>query len=230
MRVLPYLFFLPRRQNLNKEGILNMATKVSRTKIVTSGKLNYATRQSIERYWKKFEEDGDHLSHTIEYDSKKDETTITMLPCVVLEEESYSVSGRSNQPTESYSRHIVIDGEMPTITGNGIGYDEFIQKYWMPIKKSVNKEVVLTINVDKAGKYHVIQGIKFSLYVDSRCKNVSAALKKSTDQLVETIRQIAEEALPAAMPAAGKLNKISQDIADRIEANGLAPDSLQNPR
>ena len=117
MRVLPYLFFLPRRQNLNKEGILNMATKVSRTKIVTSGKLNSATRQSIERYWKKFEEDGDHLSHTIEYDSKKDETTITMLPCVVLEEESYSVSGRSNQPTESYSRHIVIDGEMPTITG-----------------------------------------------------------------------------------------------------------------
>lgn len=145
--------------------------------------------------------------------------TIRIYPCSLNETSFMRVQNEDDADNGiSFGRDIHMFGHLPPAyelleDKSALDGQHFIEKFWMPIRKKYNKNVVLTYsrNTDSQGG-----SIDIQLIIDARCKEVKRNLDGAAWDLMEALRKITADADVSEMPAARTVDQVSMFIAEHI--------------
>lgn len=144
---------------------------------------------------------------------------IRIYPCSLNETGFMCVQNENDADNGiSFGRDIHMYGHLPYVyelreEKTALEGQQFIEKFWMPIRKKYNKNVVLTYRRNTSSRG---ESIDIQLIIDARCKEVKRTLDGAAWDLMEALRQIAADASVNEMPVVRTLDQVSMFISEHV--------------
>ena len=188
--------------------------KVDRTCIVANGEIPRDLAMKL------FEDDCQErmASMVYDYDKEADTTELRFYPCKRITIES--TIKRAGQMVLCREHKLVMTGAIPS-------FIDFVESYWMPIRKRAKKEKTNLKWVVMYPPRRVIYdgdvtrtGTEIGFSIDYRCDEglADATVIMACDAVSEKLRLIVSDVNPALMRSAKLLDEISMYIAEQLNA------------
>lgn len=168
-------------------------------------------RTEVYQVWEKVR--GEQLaSLRYDYDEEAEVTQLQLFPFKEIAQETLKLPGRSLDTSKTWGRKFVMLGApvMPGVKSKD-EQGRFIQDYWMPIKRSVRKEVAMCY-LEQIDLETGERSTAFDLIVDSRSEQADDVLDSASQQLATCLRQLVMNAPVDECPAAQLISRLEIDL------------------
>ena len=192
--------------------------RVSRTAIIKKGKVDeHRLREVFDDVC------GAHcVSMHVEYDKRNDTTRVLLSPCRTIEEFTQDKNGDQI----NYRTLFEVDKSiMSSIAKSLGGYDAFVQKVWMPYKKTRAKGSVVLPSINERGDCVTFELLLNSCKLEGKKPMTSTArnrtMKKANSFLVEYFAEQAEHC-KSSRSIAKTLDELSLIVAEALSVDEKA--------
>lgn len=185
-----------------------------RTEIVFLGgeEARELSEEDVREAWERVR-GGQPASLRYERNELTGELRLKLYPFAKVSQQTTTIGGAKADSVKSWGLKLTMLGA-PVASeefGDKDEFSYFISEYWMPIKRSVSKQVTLCC----LAKRDVQTGERttdLDLLVDFRCEQTDKTLAEASEQLAEVLRELVAEAKAASSPAARLLDKLSTEL------------------